>query len=577
MKKKYKDILRLSIVIFALILINIAAQIKFKRIDLTSDKRYTLSPFTKETLRNLDGQITITILLDGDNLPVRFQKFRSAIKETLQEFEVYAGDKLTYKFLNPTDENMDKNERIALYKHLQELGIMPVQMEEISQGEVSKIMLFPSVIITYTTTRNDSVYSYDYGLNLLLKDPNYEPTSEENINNSIANLEYNLINEIYRITLKKKPKIAFLEGHGELDEIFVLDMERTLGQYYDIRRGRMGGTYGILDDFDVVIVAKPTKPFSKEDKFVLDQYLMKGGKILWLVDGVNVDMDSIFYYDKAFAFPANTEELKLNDMFFSYGFRINSDLLQDMYCSPIRLIGVSATGQQQYHTFNWYYFPLLISKENHVINKHIDAIHTNFISSIDTIGTRPGIKRTVLLSTSELSRIIPVNFPYEIRLSEVNNQVDKNLFDKQNIPVSILLEGSFRSAFKGHVVNSMLPPGEKFIDQSKPTKMIVVSDGDIIRNAVTSKGEVVPLDVDKYSNMRFSGNKEFLLNAVNYLCDEQGLMNLRNREFKLRLLSKDKIISQKTFWEIFNTFAPLLLILVFILIINYIHKKKYSK
>jgi ABC-2 type transport system permease protein len=280
-------------------------------------------------------------------------------------------------------------------------------------------------------------------------------------------------------------------------------------------------------------------------------------------------MDSIIYYNKAFAFPALPEEINIDDMLFKYGVRINSDLLQDLFCSNIRLVSRAPNGREQYHTFKWFYFPILVSHNNHVINKYIDYIHTNFISSIDTVGKRPLLKRTILLTTSEFSRKIPVNFPLEITLDQVNNIPPKSAFNQQNIPVAVLLEGRFHSAFEGRIVKDMLPKGAKFIALSKPTKMIVVSDGDIARNEVTSDGRVMPLGFDHYSGLTFPGNKQFLVNAVNYLCGDKGLMVLRARQFKLRVLDKQKVANYYYLWQIINIFVPILIFVVISLLLTW--------
>ena len=561
------------LIILGLLLVNILGFYFYRRVDLTEDKRFTLSPYTRQVLDGLDGHIKIVIYLEGKNLPIEFKRFRLSVRELLDEMRLYKGKDLEYEFVNPTDETMSEKERQELYKDLGRLGLMPLQYEEMSRGEAKKILIFPDAKIVYTYRQGDSLVTKETGVVLLNKDPNFEPTSQENINNSIQSLEYKFVNEFVKLLPQKTKTVAFLEGHGELPEIFVVDFERELANYYNVQRGRIGGKYGILDGFDAVIIAKPTKKFSKADKFVLDQYLMKGGRILWLVDGVNVDMDSILVYDKAFAFPAFTEELGIDDMLFKYGVRVNSDLLQDLYSSQIRLVAQGPNGQEQYQSFRWLYFPILVSHNNHVINKYIDFIHTVFVSSIDTIGERSGLRRTVLLTTSPYTRVIKVNFPYEILLSEVNLEPNKRLFNQGNVPVAVLLEGQFQSFFSGRIVRDLLPSGEEMLKTSKPTKMIVVADGDMVRNEVTSQGKVMPLGFDRYSGMTFPGNKEFLVNAVNYLCGDEGLMKLRGRQFKLRVLDQEKVTSHYTLWQVVNLTVPLLLVLIIFLALRYVRRR----
>ena len=561
-------------IIFAIIIVvNIIGYNFYRRIDLTEDKRFTLSSYTRQILDSLDGEVKISIYLHGKNLPVEFKRFRLAIEELLDEMKLYKNRNLDIEFIDPLSEDFTEKQRKVLYSHLAKLGLMPLQYEEMSRGETRKVLIFPNAKVSYTYRQADSLISREVGVVLLNKDPNFEPTSQENINNSLQSLEYKFVNAFVKLLPRKTKTVAFIEGHGELPEIFVMDFQRALADYYNVQRGVIGGQYGILDNFDAVIIAKPRRKFSKADKFVLDQYLMKGGKILLLLDGVDVDMDSILLYDKAFAFPAFTQVLDLEDMLFKYGVRVNSDLIQDLYSSTIRLVAQSS-GQEQYQSFRWLYFPILVSQNNHVINKYVDFIHTVFISSIDTIGKRPNIKRTILLTTSPFSRIIKINFPYEILLSEVNLEPNKKLFNKQNLPVAVLLEGQFPSFFSGRIVRDLLPAGQKIITKSKPSKMIVVADGDMVRNEVTSDGRIMPLGFDRYSGMTFSGNKEFLLNAVNYLCGDQGLMKLRSRQFILRVLDQEKVVEHYTLWQTLAMFVPIVLVL-FIFVVFRLLRKRY--
>ncbi len=561
------------VVIAVAIVVNVIGYYFYRRVDLTEDRRFTLSPYTKQILDSLGGQIKVVIYLDGRGLPIEFKRFRLAVRELLDEMKVYKGKTFQYEFVNPTDEKLSEKQRQKLYKDLANLGLMPLQYEEMSQGEAKKILIFPDAKIVYSYRQGDSVVSRETGVTLLNKDPNFQPTSQENINNSIQSLEYKFVNEFVKLLPHKTKTVAFIEGHGELPEVFVVDFERALANYYNVQRGRIGGKYGILDGFDAVVIAKPTKKFSKADKFVLDQYLMKGGRILWLVDGVNVDMDSILVYDKAFAFPAFTQELGIDDMLFKYGVRVNSDLLQDLYSSRIRLVAQGHEGREQYQSFQWLYFPILVSQNNHVINKYIDFIHTVFISSIDTVGKRPGLRRTVLLTTSPYTRIIKINFPYEILLSEVNLEPNKVLFNHSHVPVAVLVEGHFNSLFVGRIVRDLLPPGTHLIKRSKPAKMIVVADGDMARNEVTSDGRVMPLGFDRYSGMTFPGNKEFLVNAVNYLCGDEGLMKLRGRQFKLRVLDQKKVTAHYTMWQALGLGLPLVLVFLLFLAFRWWRKR----
>lgn len=576
---KTKNIRNLLITFLLLILVNLISAFYFKRIDLTAEKRYTLTNYTKEKLKNLNGKIFITVYLDGKDLPFQFKKFKSAIQEELSIFEIYAGKKLDYEFVNPTQPKKSDQWRKDLYNNLYQLGIVPVETSETTEGKETNTLIFPAAVISYSfyDKKADSLITRKVGINLLNNDPHYDQSSPENINTSAQTLEYKLINEITKISKINKPKIAFLEGQGEIDEAHVIDIEKALSEYYDVMRGKIGGRYGALSDFDVVVIAKPTKPFSETDKFVLDQYLMNGGKIMWFVDGVNVSMDSIYYYGRSYCMPALPTTLKIDDQLFTYGVRINTDILQDMYCSTILLKGVSATGEARNHHYKWPYSPLLVTQNTNVINKYLDYIRTEFVSSIDTVGKNSKIKKTILLSTSNATRRIEVNVPMQIDFKEINEPIDQNLFVNKSMPVAVLLEGQFPSLWQGRITSKMMPPGAKFIGTSVPTKMIVVSDGDLIKNVVNSEGEVYPLEFDKYSLMNFKGNKQFMINAMNYLCDDEGLMQVRSREFKLRLLDKKVVNQSKNLWQFINVALPVITIILFGLIFIWIRKRKYTK
>ncbi len=578
-KIKIQNISRLLTIVGIVLIINIISSNYFKRFDLTAEKRYTLTDYTKKTLQNVEGQIFITVYLDGEDLPLQFKKFRSSVKEILDVFGVYSNENFNYEFVNPTDAEKSKKEKELLFQELYYLGIVPVESNEQKEGQATQTLIFPSIAITYTyfDEQKDSLVTKKIGLNLLNNDPNYMQTSPENINNSIQNLEYALINEIVKISKKNKPKIAFIEGQGELSELAVVEMQDKLREYYDVMRGEINGQYGILDNFEAIVIAKPTTEFSKKDKFIIDQYVMNGGKILWLIDGVNVSMDSIYYYQRAFAMPANTQTLKIDDLLFTYGVRINTDILQDAFSSTIMLKGVSATGQTRNHRYPWLYFPLIVSTNNHVITKYIDAIKTEFVSSIDTVGKNTDIKKTVLLRTSNMTRQMQVNMPWQIDFSEIKEKPDQKLFNKTNLPIAILLEGEFPSLFKGRVIDDLIPNKNLFKTKSNPTKMIVVSDGDIIKNVIKSDNQTMPLSFDKYSLNNFYGNEEFLLNSLNYLCDDAGLMELRTREFKLRLLDKSIVENEKSFWQMFNLLTPIVFIILIGLIMYFIRIKKYKK
>lgn len=567
----------LLILIGVIILVNLISQKIFFRWDLTSEKRYSITDFSESSLKNLKGNVNITVYLSGKKLPLNFKKFQKSIEQILSEFKIYGGKKINFKFVDIYDNKYKTEDRRKIFKELNELGVYFVQNTEFDKSQATQSIIVPGCVLEYTFydfNQNKNV-SKKVGINLLDFDSNYEQTSPQNINNSTQTLEYKFINEINKLSKPQKPLVVFLEGHGELPEANVIDFERSLAEYYEILRGEIKGRFGILDSIALLIIAKPTQEFSDADKYIIDQYIMRGGKVLWLIDGVNVSMDSIYFYEKAYAFPANTQVLKIDDILFTYGIRLNSNIIQDYICSTILLKAQSPTGQAVDYQYKWHYFPLIITNNNHPINKYIDAIRTEFVSSIDTVGNNTKIKKTILLSSSNTSKIIPVNFPVEINFKEIMKQANSNEFTKNSTPIAYLLEGEFYSHWKGRI--SKYNHIYKTIEISKPTKMIIIADGDIAKNIVKSNGETMPMDFDKFSLSSFKGSKQFLINSVNYLLDESNIMQLRMRQIKLRLLKENLTYSQIANSKLINVALPVIVIVLLGFFFNFIRKRKYTK
>lgn len=579
-KNKIKNIIKLSIIVAILFIVNIIASQYFKRIDLTNDKRYTLTPFTQNFLINMNGSLYIKVYLDGDELPIGFKRMRNEIRQQLREFKVYAKNKLEFEFINPT-KNEDKEVRFGIYKQLYNKGLTPVEIKQQTEGQSSNTLIFPSAIVTYSVNvsyqdengnEKDTTIIKELGVNLLKKDPELPPESEENIFKSIGGLEFEFINAFNKLSKINKPQIAFIEGHGELPEPNLIDINTTLYEYYDVRRGKIDGKHGILDGFKAIIIAKPTKKFTENDKFVIDQYIMNGGKVLWLIDGAIADMDSLINYPVFASLPL---ELNIQDQLFKYGARINYDLIKDISCAPIQLATGTKNNQAQFQVFNWQYFPVLLSENNHPVTKYLDYLRTEFISSVDTVGLSEDIKRTILLTTSKYSK--KMNLPHPISFESINEKPNPSQYNNPNIPIAVLLEGNFESVFLNRQISNYTASPEKFIKNSKKTKMIVVGDGDIIKNELNQKGEPYPLGFDRNAQFTFKGNKEFILNAINYLCDEDGLMTIRTREMKVRLLDKEKIKKQRVLWQSINTLIPIISIVLFGFIIWFIRRRKFVK
>lgn len=531
---------------------------------MTSEERYTLSPKTREMLSSIDDQVHIKIYLDGDDLPVGFKKMRTALLDMLEEFNYYSEKEISYRFINPS-ENPDKKVRFGLYKELYDKGLVPIESQEITdEGKTSQKMVFPCIVVVYK--------GKDIGVNLLKTDARYRNDSEENINNSIQSLEYELSNAIRKLSKTKKAEIAFIEGHGEADEYQLMDITRVLSEYYDVKRGVINQTPGILDSFAAIIIARPIEKFQEGDKLVIDQYLMNGGKILWLLEGSKIAVDSLQMMPTTVAMPM---DLNLDDMLFRYGIRLNPGLVQDFQCAPIGLARQGSENNPQIDLFPWPFFPVILSSNTHEINKYLNLIRLEFASTIDTLSSSPGVRKQVLLHSSAKSRFDYA--PVQISIENIQIQLDETKFSAKKQAVAVLLEGKFESNFKNRMLELLKIPKEKLINESIPTKMIVVSDGDIALNLVSPKGEIYPLGYDVNSERTYQGNKEFLLNAINYLCDDEGIMSVRLREIKMRLLNKKRVSNEKAFWRTMNTLAPVFLVILFALISWYFRKRKYTK
>ncbi len=538
------------------------ASFVFFRIDLTQEKRYTVSEVSKQVLKSVPDEVLIKIYLEGD-LPTGFKRLNKSVHEILDEFRVYAGKNIQYQFIDPY-ENTDKNALRALIKDLYDKGLQPTNVKIKDQkGGYSEKLVIPGALISYNRL--------ELPINLLSNNPGL--SGEENLNNSIQGLEFTLINSIHCITKTKLEKIAFLEGQGELDQYQTGDIMRELANYYQVDRGQINGVVNSLKDYKCVVIAKPEKAFSEEDKFVLDQYAMNGGKILWFIDAVHLDADSIAK-GKALA---SIQQLNIDDQLFKYGIRINPVLIEDVQCSLIP-VNTSMNGPQpKFVPAPWLYFPLLSGSPLHPLSRNINLVKSEYCSYIDPLVANGKLKKTVLLQSSKFSRLH--NVPDFVSLSEVKQQHQQSDFDKSFLPVSVLIEGKFPSVFENRMLSGLKLTGNfNFKKESVPTKMLVVADGDIIRNDIkqTAQGTMLsPLGLDKYTSQTF-GNKEFVLNAVNYLAGEDGIMQLRTREVKLRLLDKPRLQEEKMKWQLINVAVPLVIVLILGIGITFWRKKKFA-
>lgn len=572
---KRQNFIQLLLVVVVIIIAGALSNVWFTRFDLTSEKRYTLSQSTKDILKNLDDIVFFRVYLEGD-FPAGFKRLRRETKELLDEFRAY-NKNIQYEFINPSESN-DPKERNDTYKLLIQQGLKPTNLQVNTKNGREQKVIFPGAIVAYREK--------EIPVELLDAQINVPP--EDVLNNSIENLEYKLIDAIQRITRKKKPYIAFIEGHGELSEKDVWDITQTLKQNYAVDRvaiheninaltkrfmtDSIKGNYKIEPKYAAIIIAKPDSTFSEKDKFIIDQYIMVGGKVLWLIDPVIASMDSIQNSSSTVAIDAG---LNLQDQLFTYGVRLNKDLIMDLNALPIPLKTGMMGNQPQIDFFPWYYFPIITPLSQHPVVRNLNAIKTQFVSSLDTNRVK-NVKKTVLLQSSPYSRV--VDMPAVISLSMLRHKPNEKLYHGPPKAIAVLLEGTFRSFYDNRIPPSLMEAKEiGFRSNSKPTAMIVVSDGDIIRNQFKIPGGYpLPLGYDQFTKQTF-GNKEFLLNAISYLTEGSSLISVRSREVKLRLLDMTKINNNRVLIQVINVVIPIILVIFVGLLLALLRKKKYAK
>ncbi len=546
MKNNSSKILILIIVIIA---VNFLATKAYKRFDLTKDKRYTLSETTHNILSTIDEPAIVTVYLEGD-FPSEFKRLQTETKQQLEELKAI-NKHIRFRFIDP----LDKAEELI------KQGLQPSRLSVQENGKVSEAVIFPWATIEY----NNKIE------NISLLANQTTGTQEEQLQNSIQNLEYAFAAAIHKITTEKKQKIAILRGNGELDDIYLVGFLRQLRQYYKLAPFTLDSvsrnpqkTVQQLTDYDLAIIAKPTEKFTEEEKFTLDQYIMNGGKTLWLIDNVNAELDSLMQTGETLAF---NRDLNLTDQLFSYGVRINFDLVKDIQSSTIRLASGNTGNQTQYQDFPWHYNILVIPKNEHPITNNIGRVSLRFSNTIDTL--KNGVDKTILLQSSEYSK--PLGTPRLIALDEVAKKPSQQDYNSGNQTLAVLLEGEFSSAYANRV-----KPFETnlYKDKSNSNKMVVIADGDIIANQVF-QGSPLDLGVDKWTKIRYA-NAFFLMNTINYMLDDSGLVKLRSKNIQLQFIDKQKAFKERTYWQVLNVVIPLIILAVFGLLYNYLRKRKYS-
>jgi len=560
---KLKSWLQLLSVVAGIILVSVISSFLRFRYDLTEDKRFSLSRPTRQVLSHLKNDIYIQVYLEGE-IPIPLKRLKRSVGEMLDEFRIASGRKIDYEFINPSG-GKDARQREAQYQTLEKKGLNPIRLETgDSEGGSSQKIIFPGMIINYN--------GIEVPVNFL--ENNQSIPYEQNILHSVEGLEYEMIQTIATLSSDTINKVAFIEGHGEIPEIETADITMNLARFFTIDRGVIGGKPGILDKYAAVVIAGPEKVFNESDKLVLDQYIMNGGKVMWLIDEVAVNSDSLRFGTTVGLY----RPLNIEDQLFRYGARINPAIVQDIECVPIRLMVMSGGTRQQVVSAPWVYNPLLKPAANHPITRNLNRVEGKFVNYIDTVGLDPAIRKRILLSTSEYSRT--VSPPVMISLKEAEmTPVEKN-FNKQNLPVAVLLEGVFTSAFKNRMVSNLTDDKNLRIrTESKETRMIVIADGNIIRNEVKRSGlneSPLPLGQDKYTRQVY-GNRDFLINCLNWLVDKNGIMELRSRELKLRLLNYKIIKADKFKWQLINIAGPVIVVIIGGFFYSYFRRKKYAE
>jgi len=559
-KKKWIDLSSLVVWLVAIVLINLTSTYFFHRFDLTEENRYTLSESTTEKLESLEDVVFIRVYLEG-NLPAEFRELRNATKELLDEFRAYAGDNIQYEFINPSISN-NEEERVEVYKELTRIGLQYTNIRVQAGDKMSEQIIFPGAVVSFR----------DKEVPIQLLKSVAGATEQQMIASSIQQLEYEFVSAIQKLSSPLKKSIAFIEGHGELTELQTADAQKALEEFYEVERISIEQKLNALAGFDAIIIARPDSAYSEQDKFIIDQYIMDGGKVLWLIDPVFARMDSLRSSNLTMGLVLNHN---LEDQMFKYGVRLNNDLIMDIQCNTKPIVTGYIGNQPRQEMFPWYYEPLLIGNEQHPISSNLDRIMTEFASTLEVLEI-DSIEATTLLTSSDQSRL--VNAPTRISFNILRDPPKYELFNSGPHATAVLLEGKFTSVFKNRLPQKLTDDeGLKFKEISVQTKMIVVSDGDIIRNPVSALGDkYFALGYDRYTQKMYA-NREFILNSINYLCDDSGLLNVRTKEFKIRLLDQTKIDTERYYWQTINTAVPIGFVVIMGLVFFYWRKRRFEK
>lgn len=533
-------------IVAIVVLVCVAANWMHVRVDLTADKRYTLSEQSRTLVQNLEAPVLVRVYLEG-KMPLNMRPLQRSVHSLLENLQRLSLHKIEVDYVNLSAMKSQREKETA-YKSLYDKGALPYLVQEKNeQGGITQMELFPTAVVNMS--------GKSHTINFL--PPNNAIAEEENINNAIQNMEYLFANALDIVSRKTFKKIAFIEGHDELNARQTADITEELSNYFRVDRLLLHGEVHSLDGYDVAVVAKPRLAWSEADKWAIDQFVMRGGKMLWLVDAVTVHEDSL---SKGFLTFGLVNDINLNDLFFRYGVRINANVVQDLQCAMIPVNVAPAGMPSKFSPLPWTYYPLLTSSDKSPITRSLNAIKTEFPGSIDTLKTAD-IHKQVLLSSSQYALV--KSAPYAVSLEQVTQDIEPQRYTQKFVPVAVLLSGEFTSIFKNRVWQQYPQSQPVEMREKSPfTQQVVVADGDVIRNDVLANGNAYPLGYDRYMKQVLYGNRDFICNVINFLTDEKDVMTLRNKVITLRLLDRARIVKERSKWLIINTLTPFIVLTI---------------
>lgn len=551
-----RTVFRFLILVLALVALNIIGSAFFFRADLTQDKRFTLMPATRQLLEKLQDPLYIEVFLEGE-FPAGFERLQRSVRETLDEFKAYAGDNIQYAFIDPS-ANKDETQRNETYRTLVNRGLQPTNLAADEDGKRSQKIIFPGAIVQQGG-KEEAV--------TLLKG-NQAASPQQRLNQSVEGVEYELAMALRKVTQKKPKRIAVIKGHGEKVGVEFNDLAASLKGLYQLDTVFLPNKMS-LDGYDAALIIKPSQPFTEPDKYKLDQLAVNGGRLLFFLEPFPIVLDSLKPKENLFV----PTDLNLTDLLFKFGARANADLVQDQNCASVPMVVGYMGNQPQTMPVPWFYFPIISNFASHPIMRNSDNLLFRFAGTVDTVGAQ-GIRKTVLARTGKYSRLVAS--PVEVSLNEASLRPDPALFNKSNLPLAVLLEGSFTSLY----ANRMAPETQakfKFREKGMPGMVLVVNDGDLPLNEFNERKQIIyPIGYDRLTGITF-GNKDFVLNALSYMLDDDGLIMARQKEVTLRPLDKPRLETEKTLWQTINLAGPLVLLFAFASGRAFLRRRKYTR